>query len=78
MPNGIPLGPTHQPLKPQKFMLPTDLPIVNLIEYPIVTYIQEIPLRLEGASSNQKWFEVISKFTCMQPRSALSDKIYFI
>jgi hypothetical protein len=78
MPNGLPPSPTHQPLKPQNFMLPTDLPTVNIIEYPIVTYIREIPLGFEGAASNQKWFEVISKFTCMQPKSAPSDKIYFI
>jgi len=47
-------------LKTQKFLLPTDLPTVKLIEYPIVTYFREIPLRLEGVVSNQKWFEVIS------------------
>ena len=65
-------------LKTQKFLLPIDLHTVKLIEYPIVTYFREIPLGLEGANSNQKWFEVISEFTCMQPKSSPSDKIYFI
>jgi hypothetical protein len=69
MPNGLPPGPTPT-LKTQNFLLPTDLPTVNLIEYPIVTYFREIPLGLEGAVSNQKWFEVISEFTCMQPKSS--------
>ena len=59
-------------------MLPIDLPTVKPIEYPIMKYILEIPLRLEGETSNQKWLVVILEFTCMQPKSSPSYKIYFI
>jgi hypothetical protein len=33
---------------------------------------------LKGVVSNQKWFEAISKFTCMQPKSSLSDNLFHL
>jgi hypothetical protein len=58
-------------------LLPTDLPVVKLIGYPIVTYIREIPLGLEGETSNQKWFMVISNLLARNPNQVLSDNLFF-
>jgi len=57
--------------KIQNLSKPTDLPtVLSIVEYHIFIHIWEIPLGLERAVSNPKWFKVTSGFACMQPKSS--------